>query len=104
MARGIRVRINSAGARAVLGAIGVQADLMSRAEAISDRANGMVSADKMRNDAFMEDIATDGGRARGRVRRHAPRKERPEQEQRAPEVSRRGEVSAWTQNGWSWTT
>lgn len=67
MAKGIKVRINSAGARAVLGAIGVQADLMSRAEAISDRANGMVSADKMRNDAFMEDIATDGGRARAVV-------------------------------------
>lgn len=67
MARRIEVRIRSAGAQAVLTNINVQADLMSRAEAISDRANGMVSPDKMHNDAFMEDIAADASRARAVV-------------------------------------
>ena len=67
MASGIKVRLNSAGARAVLTSISVQADITARAEAICDRANGMVSADKMRNVAFMEDFAGDGGRARAVV-------------------------------------
>lgn len=42
MARGVRVRIHSAGARAVLTSASVQSDLSARAERIADRANAAV--------------------------------------------------------------
>lgn len=67
MARGIKVRINSAGARAVLTSAAVRDDLMDRAERIAARANSMVSDDEMRNDPFMADGDSDGSRARARV-------------------------------------
>ena len=72
MARGIRVRINSAGARAVLTSAAVQADLMARAERIAARANGMVSEDKMRNDAFRVSDASSTSRARAHVYTASP--------------------------------
>ena len=72
MASGIRVRINSAGARAVLTSAAVRADLMARAERIAARANGMVSGDEMRNDAFMTSDASSASRARARVHTASP--------------------------------
>lgn len=53
MARGIRFVPNMDGYRAVHIQPGVRAELLKRAERIAARANGMVSEDKMRNDAFM---------------------------------------------------
>lgn len=68
MASGIKVRLNSAGARAILASAEVQADLMARAERIAARANSMVSEDEMRNDAFMaSDDASNSHRARAHV-------------------------------------
>ena len=67
MAKGIKVRLNSSGARAILMSAAVQADLMARAERIAARANGMVSADEMRNDAFMASDASSSSRARAHV-------------------------------------
>ena len=67
MASGIKVRINSAGARAILTSAAVQADIMARAERIAARANGMVSEDEMRNDAFMASDASSSSRARAHV-------------------------------------
>ena len=65
MARGkVRVKFNSAGARAILTSAAVQADLMARAERIAERANSMVSGDEMRNDAFMAGDASSSSRAR----------------------------------------
>ena len=72
MASGIKVRINSAGAKAILTSSAVRADLMSRAERIAARANGMVSADEMRNDAFMASDASSTSRARARVHTASP--------------------------------
>ena len=67
MARGIRVRINSAGARAVLTSAGVAADVGARAIAVATAANRMTSPDEMRNDPFMADGDSDGSRARARA-------------------------------------
>ena len=72
MASGIRVRINSAGARAVLTSDAVNEDLMARAERIAARANGMVSADAMRHAAFMASDASSASRARARVYTASP--------------------------------
>lgn len=72
MARGIKVRINSAGARAILTSDAVRVDLMARAERIASRANGMVSQDKMRNDAFMASDTSSPGRARAHVHTASP--------------------------------
>lgn len=72
MASGIRVRINSAGAKAILTSSAVRADLMSRAERIAARANGMVSSDEMRNDAFMASDASSTSRARAHVYTASP--------------------------------
>ena len=72
MARGIRVRLNNAGARAVLTSAKVQSDLMERAEQIAERANGMVSADRMRNDAFRVSDASSPSRARAHVYTASP--------------------------------
>ena len=67
MANGIRVRINSAGARAVLTSAGVAADVGARAIAVATAANRMTSPDEMRNDPFMADGDSDGSRARARA-------------------------------------
>ena len=67
MARNIRVRINSAGARAVLTSAGVAADVGARAIAVATAANRMTSPDEMRNDPFMADGDSDGSRARARA-------------------------------------
>ena len=67
MAKGIKVRLNSSGARAILTSSAVQADIMARAESIAARANGMVSEDEMRNDAFMASDASGPSRARAHV-------------------------------------
>ena len=72
MASGIKVTLNSAGARAILTSSAVRADLMSRAERIAARANGMVSADEMRNDAFMASDVSSISRARARVHTASP--------------------------------
>ena len=72
MASGIRVRINSAGAKAILTSSAVRADLMSRAERIAARANGMVSSDEMRNDAFMASDASSTSRAHAHVYTASP--------------------------------
>lgn len=67
MARGIEVRISSAGARSVLTSMGVAKDLGARAIAIATAAQGMTSADKMRNAPFMADGEIGSGRARAVV-------------------------------------
>ena len=67
MASGIKVRINSAGARAVLTSAGVAADVGARAVAVATAANRMTSPDDMRNDPFMADGDSDGSRARARA-------------------------------------
>ena len=72
MASGIKVTLNSAGARAILTSSAVRADLMARAERIAARANGMVSADEMRNDAFMASDASGPSRARAHVYTASP--------------------------------
>lgn len=72
MARGIKVRINSAGARAILTSDAVRADLMDRAERIAARANGMVSSDEMRNEAFRSSDASSSSRARAHVYTASP--------------------------------
>ena len=72
MAKGIRVRLNSSGAKAILTSAAVQADLMDRAERIAARANAMVSDDKMRNDAFRSSDASSSNRARAHVYTASP--------------------------------
>lgn len=72
MANGIKVKLDSAGARAILTSAVVQADLMARAERIAARANGMVSDDEMRNDAFMASDASSSSRARAHVHTASP--------------------------------
>ena len=72
MDRGIKVRINSAGARAILTSEAVRADLMARAERIAASANSMVSADEMRNDAFRASDASSTSRARAHVYTASP--------------------------------
>ena len=72
MASGIKVRINSAGAKAILTSAAVKADVMARAERIAARANGMVSDDEMRNDAYMASDASSTSRARARVHTASP--------------------------------
>lgn len=72
MAKEIRVKLNGAGAKAILTSAAVQADLMDRAERIAARANGMVSEDEMRNDAFMASDASSTSRARAHVYTASP--------------------------------
>lgn len=72
MARGIKVRLSSAGARAILTSAAVRDDLMDRAERIAAHANGMVSDDRMRNDAFMASDASGTSRARAHVHTASP--------------------------------
>ena len=72
MANGIRVRINSAGARAVLTSAGVAADIGARAIAIATKACHDASPDKMHNAPFMADGDADGARARARAYTSSP--------------------------------
>lgn len=72
MASGIRVTLDSAGARAILTSAAVKADIMARAERIAARANGMVSEDEMRNDAFMASDASSTSRSRAHVHTASP--------------------------------
>ena len=67
MASGIRVRINSAGARAVLTSAGVAGKLGDMASAIAESANAKASPDNMRNDAYMSEVDSSGSRSRARV-------------------------------------
>lgn len=67
MARGVRVRIHSAGARAVLTSDGVAGQLGDMAAAIAASANSKASPDNMRNDAYMSDVDSSGNRSRARV-------------------------------------
>ena len=67
MARNIKVRINSAGARAILTSARVAVDIGARAIAVATAANRMTSPDEMRNDPFMADGDSDGSRARARA-------------------------------------
>lgn len=67
MANGIKVRINSAGARAVLTSAGVANDIAERAIAIATKACHGASPDDMDNAPFMADGDADGARARARA-------------------------------------
>ena len=67
MASGIRVRINSAGAKAILTSAGVANDIAERAIAIATKACHDASPDEMRNAPFMADGDADGARARARA-------------------------------------
>ena len=67
MANGIRVRINSAGAKAILTSAGVANDLAERAIAIATKACHDASPDEMHNAPFMADGDADGARARARA-------------------------------------
>lgn len=67
MANGIRVRINSAGAKAILTSAGVANDIAERAIAIATKACHDASPDEMHNAPFMADGDADGARARARA-------------------------------------
>lgn len=67
MARGVRVRINSAGARSVLTSDGVAGKLGDMASAVAESANSKASPDNMRNDAYMSEVDSSGNRAHARV-------------------------------------
>lgn len=67
MANGVKVRISSAGAKALLTSAGVAADIESRASAIAVSACAKTSPDEMRNAPYMSEVDNGGTRARGRV-------------------------------------
>lgn len=67
MASGIKVRINSAGARAVLTSAGVLSDVSARASAVAAAANARASPDTMDNPAYMSDSEVGSTRARAHV-------------------------------------
>ena len=67
MASGIRVRINSTGAKSILTSAGVANDLAERAIAIATKACHDASPDEMHNAPFMADGDADGARARARA-------------------------------------
>lgn len=67
MGSGIRVRINSAGAEAILTSAGVANDIAERAIAIATKACHDASPDEMHNAPFMADGDADGARARARA-------------------------------------
>lgn len=67
MARNIKVRIHSAGAREVLTSAGVAGRLGDMASAISASANAKASPDSLRNDAYMSEVDSSGNRAHARV-------------------------------------
>lgn len=68
----VKVRINSAGARAVLRSPAVLADLEARAASIERAANAMCSADNMRKRPFEHDAKIGTNRARATVRTATP--------------------------------
>ena len=72
MASGIKVRINSAGARAILTSDGVANDLAERAIAIATKACHDASPDEMHNAPFMADGDSDGARAHARAFTSSP--------------------------------
>jgi hypothetical protein len=72
MARSIRVRINGAGAKALLTSAGVAADISARADAIAQSACAKTSPDEMRNAPYMSETDAGGTRARGRVWTSSP--------------------------------
>ena len=72
MASGIKVRINSAGARAILTSAGVANDIAERAIAIATKACHDASPDEMGNAPFMADGDADGARARARAFTSSP--------------------------------
>lgn len=72
MASGIRVKINSAGARALLTDPSVAADIMARAERISASARAKASPDDMVNEPFTAVESSTKGRARARVVASSP--------------------------------
>lgn len=59
-----KVRINSAGARAILTSGAVSAELDRRGKAIARAANGMASADTLRNPPFSANTKNGMNRAR----------------------------------------
>lgn len=59
-----KVRINSAGARAILMSGAVSAELDRRGQAIARAANGMASADTLRNQPFSANTMNGMNRAR----------------------------------------
>lgn len=67
MASGIKVRINSAGAEALLTSAGVLSDVSARASAVAAAANARASPDTMDNPAYMSDSEVGSTRARARV-------------------------------------
>ena len=67
MGSGIRVRINSSGAKAILTSAGVANDLAERAIAIATKACHDASPDEMHNAPFMADGDAGGNRARARA-------------------------------------
>lgn len=72
MASGIKVRINSAGAKAILTSAGVANDLAERAIAIATKACHDASPDEMHNAPFMADGDADGARAHARAYTSSP--------------------------------
>ena len=67
MARGVKVRINQAGARALLASPAMQSDVMARAEAIAASACAKTSPDRMRSEPFMAADGSTSTRARARA-------------------------------------
>lgn len=63
----VKVRVNSAGARAVMQSPAVLADLESRAASIARAANAMCSPDGMRKRPFEHDAKIGMNRARASV-------------------------------------
>lgn len=72
MARGVRVKISSAGAKALLTSAGIASDIEDRASAIAASACAKTSPDEMRNDPYMSEVDNGGTRARGRVWTSSP--------------------------------
>ena len=67
-----RVRIRSAGARALLASGAVEGELLSLADGIAAACNASVSPDPMENPAFMAGSEPGGSRARARVWTSSP--------------------------------
>lgn len=72
MAKGVKVCINSTGARALLTSASVTSDIEARAFAIAASACAKTSPDEMRNDPYMSEVDNGGTRARGRVWTSSP--------------------------------
>lgn len=66
----VRVKMNSAGAQAILNSAGVQGDLLRRAQAIANRANSQL--DTLDGGAFVADVRPGRTRARAAVKARGP--------------------------------